>query len=519
MPESTRDEIAKLQEEYAKNPEGRLFVRLADAYRRGGDASRARELLRQGLEHHPDYVSAHVVLAEVQAEMGEEDEADASWRGALELDPENENALRGLAALETRRGRRDEALDYLGRLRALGIEDEQTEELMAALTGNGAGQDEGADEAAAAPAATQKPARGGKSEREREAPAQAVAPRAADSPPPAGATDAIGLSDLLVRLLEFHDSTFHAQSSLTRVLALAIGRELELERVHLEGLSLGALLSDLGGLALTGMPSGLRDDTHDQRRAEQREVAVSLQLLDGISLPPGVHEAIRHQHERWDGTGYPDGLRDEEIPYGARVLAIARACATMLTSNGAGRTATVVGALDELQRNAGSRFDPVVVSVLRRVFQRRSEHGIGYGLGGHVVIVHPEELRTLGLATQLHESGYVTEMSAETSRARESLRGRVVKAIVLGAGLPVNDLSRFVRDVRANPASATIPVIVIDANDMNLRVEMLTAGADVCFPSEVTFREFKATLDALLRRTEEGGTPQEVGYRPAEGLA
>lgn len=516
MPESTRDEIAKLQEEYAKNPEGRLFVRLADAHRRGGNASRARELLRQGLEHHPDYVSAHVVLAEVHAQLGDEDAAGESWRGALELDPENENALRGMAALETRRGRRDEALDYLGRLQALGIEDEQTEELMAALTGNGAGQQD--EDAVEAEAPATKPARSAKgADRNREPSAGSVSQRSAEMPPP-NQTDAIALSDLLVRLLEFQDSTFHAQSSLTRVLALAIGRELELERVHLEGLSLGALLSDLGGLALTGMPSGLRD-AGDDRAAEQREVAVSLQLLNGIALPPGVHEAIRHQHERWDGTGYPDGLRDEEIPYGARVLAIARACASMLTASGGGRTSTVAGALDELQRNAGSRFDPVVVSVLRRVFQRRSEHSIGYGLGGHVAIVHPEELRTLGLATQLHESGYVTEMSAETSRARESLRARVVKAIVLGAGLPVNDLSRFVRDVRGNPATSSIPVIVIDANDMNLRVEMLTAGADVAFPSEVTFREFKATLDALLRRTEEGGTPQEVGYRSPEGLA
>jgi response regulator RpfG family c-di-GMP phosphodiesterase len=318
-------------------------------------------------------------------------------------------------------------------------------------------------------------------------------------------TDAIGISDLLVRLLEYRDSTFRADSSLTRLLALSIGEELELERIHLDALALGALLSDLGGLALRDrvQPATGRATEQSERAAEQREVAISLQLLQGITLPEGVHEAVRHQHERWDGTGYPDGLREEEIPYTARVLAIARACAERLTGSLDGRGRSVREALDELQRQAGSRFDPVIVSVLRRVFQHRSEHGIGFGLGGHVVIVHPEELRTLGLATQLHTNGYVTEMTTETGRARSALREKSTDALVIGANLPSGDVARFIREVRSNPAINGIPIVVIDANEMNLRVELLTAGADVCFPSEINFREFKATLDALLRRREE----------------
>jgi response regulator RpfG family c-di-GMP phosphodiesterase len=254
------------------------------------------------------------------------------------------------------------------------------------------------------------------------------------------------------------------------------------------------------------VPTAPPANEDEERAAEQREVAVSLQLLQGITLPAGVHEAVRHQHERWDGSGYPDGLREESIPYTARVLAIARACAERLTGSLDGRSRSVREALDQMQRQAGSRFDPVIVSVLRRVFQRRSEHGIGFGLGGRVVIVHPEELRTLGLATLLHTNGYVTEMTADTARGRVSLRDREVDALVVGANLPTNDVSRFIREVRGNAAVNSIPIVVIDANDMDLRVELLTAGADVCFPSEIGFREFKATLDALLRRREESAT-------------
>ena len=497
MPESARDEIARLEQEYQNDPEGRLFVHLAEAYRKSGELERARDLLQQGLAQYGDLVSARLVLGQVLAEMGDGTRAREAWETVVRQDAENETALRALADLEFGAGRRGDALRYYRRLADLGVDDEALTSRISELEGMNGRRRRGAEPGgepvtAAQPHHDPAPMR------------QAVVESGAGGRGEGSLvqTDAIGISDLLVRLLEYRDSTFRADSSLTRLLALAIGEELELERIHLDALALGALLSDLGGLAITNRtPPGHSEEA--ERAAEQREVAVSLQLLQGITLPAGVHEAVRHQHERWDGSGYPDGLREEEIPYTARVLAIARACAERLTGSLDGHGRSVREALDELQRQAGSRFDPVIVSVLRRVFHRRSEHRIGFGLGGHVIIVHPEELRTLGLATQLHTNGYVAEMTTETARARASLRERPTVALVLGATLPGVDLVRFIREVRSNPAIGAIPIVAIDANDMDLRVELLTAGADVCFPGEISFREFKATLDALLRRREE----------------
>jgi HD-GYP domain-containing protein (c-di-GMP phosphodiesterase class II)/CheY-like chemotaxis protein len=527
MPETTRDEIAKLQEEYAKHPEGRLFVHLAEAYRRSGELERARDLLQQGLQQHDDYLSARILLAEVHAEMGEEEQARATWREVLEQDPENERALRALADLAYVSGREQEALTHYRRIQEIGMDDDEVRDMIRELDQPAATPETAAparaESAATVEESAPRPAEA--SERPAARPATTAATAAAPQPPRDAQTasyahtDAIGLTDLLVRLLEYRDSTFNADSSLTRLLALAIGRELELDPIHLDSLALAALLSDLGGLALSEQARSLPvagDESSARRRAEQREVAISLQLLQGITLPAGVHEAIRHQHERWDGTGYPDGLRDEEIPYGARVLAIARGCAAMLTPHDGRAARTVPAALDELQRHAGSHYDPVVINVLRRVFQRRAEHGIGFGVGGRIVIVHPEELRGLGLATQLHSNGYVTEMASDISRVRERLRTSPTRAVVVGANLPRNDVGRLIRDVRSNQAHAGIPVIVIDANDMDTRVEYLTAGADVCFSSDVTFREFMATLVALLRRTEES---MEPAPRPMESLA
>ncbi|MBW3628331.1 MAG: tetratricopeptide repeat protein [Gemmatimonadetes bacterium] len=522
MADTARDEISRLEQEFEKDPEGRLFVHLADAYRKSGELERALDLLQQGLEQHGDSVSARLVLAQVHAEMGNGEDARSVWEAVIRQDADNETALRALGDLELGAGRNGEALRYYRRLVELGAGDDALQARITELDGKTGGGHR-PEPKRAAPTARPTPAPAADAPRAAPPPDPEPAPAAqsggdpgrgravaVDAGPGSRAepsvvhTDAIGISDLLVRLLEYRDSTFRADSSLTRLLALAIGEELELERIHLDALALGALLSDLGGLALRDRVPQTPPGTEEaERAAEQREVAVSLQLLQGITLPAGVHEAVRHQHERWDGTGYPDGLREEEIPYTARVLAIGRACAERLTGSLDGQSRTVREALDQMQRQAGSRFDPVIVSVLRRVFQRRSEHGIGFGLGGRVLIVHPEELRSLGLATQLHTNGYVTEMTADTTRGRTGLRDRQADALVVGANLPATDLARFIREVRGNSAVAGIPIVAIDANEMNLRVELLTAGADVCFPSEISFREFKATLDALLRRREE----------------
>ncbi|MEX2571462.1 MAG: HD domain-containing phosphohydrolase [Gemmatimonadota bacterium] len=560
-----------MQKEYEKNPEGRLFVHLAEAYRRSGELEKARDLLVQGLVRHPDYLSARIVLAQVETELGNSDRAGEVWREVIDLDPDNELALWALAELEYNAGRTRESLVHYRRLTELGVDDTELDEMIALLEATlaerGASEGSRGRPAMGAPAAAGTAAAGnreskvaGDREPQKPSPRKPIA-EPAGAPADAGVrgggvdagsasgpqepsagrsdprgspdqvrqngqetggtalatTDAIGLSDLLVRLLEYRDATFHAGSSLTRLLAISIGRELELDRIHIEALALAALLSDLGALGLSagnGRPLTDLKDSDERRNAEQREVAISLQLLQGITLPAGVHDAVRHQHERWDGKGYPDGLREEEIPYGARVIAIARACAAYLSR--AAENGGVATALDELQRNAGSRYDPVVVSVLRRVFQRRADHGIGFGLGGRIVVLHPEELRGLGVATQLHAEGYEAEVLRDSSRARESLRRATPKAVIVGAELQADDLPRLIREIRSSPERAAIPIIVIDANDMDLRVRMLTSGADVCLASEISFREFKATLDALLRRREELEHPHDHGSSRVE---
>ena len=129
MSDAHHDEIAKLEALHADHPEGRVFTHLAEAYRKAGRLERAREILAEGLERHPDYPSAHVVFGRVLSDQGHTDEADAEFRRVLELDSHNMVALRALADSADERGDREAARSYYERLADLEPSEEVRERL------------------------------------------------------------------------------------------------------------------------------------------------------------------------------------------------------------------------------------------------------------------------------------------------------------------------------------------------------------------------------------------------------
>ena len=130
------------------------------------------------------------------------------------------------------------------------------------------------------------------------------------------------------------------------------------------------LLHDLGKIALP--PEILRKRgalTTRERKAMRKHPAKGAALLTMMSAPQMVIEGTKFHHERWDGTGYPSGLHRQQIPLVARVLAVADVY-TALTSDRPYRHAyTPEQAQLEIERNAGTQFDPNIVA---RFFERES---------------------------------------------------------------------------------------------------------------------------------------------------
>jgi putative nucleotidyltransferase with HDIG domain len=135
----------------------------------------------------------------------------------------------------------------------------------------------------------------------------------------------------------------------------------------LRTLEYGALLHDIGKI---GVPdailrkSGPLDD--DEWQIMRAHPVYGCEMLSGIEFLQEALPIVRHHHERFDGDGYPDGLRGEAIPLGARIFAVADAFDAMTAERHYRAAMSLQDTVDELERHSGSQFDPAVVSALAR---------------------------------------------------------------------------------------------------------------------------------------------------------
>ncbi|HEY7196552.1 MAG TPA: diguanylate cyclase [Gaiellaceae bacterium] len=151
-------------------------------------------------------------------------------------------------------------------------------------------------------------------------------------------------------------------------LALAIGRELGLSQAELDLLGHAALFHDIGKLAVPDAillkPATL---TSDEWALMQRHADEGARIIDRLGFLNDAVPAIRHHHERFDGSGYPDGLVGEEIPLGARIIHVADALDSMLTTRIYRAARPAHEALQELRRGSGTQFCPRCVTALERL--------------------------------------------------------------------------------------------------------------------------------------------------------
>ena len=333
----------------------------------------------------------------------------------------------------------------------------------------------------------------------------------AEAPEPAAASGTlVGLADLLVGLLEYQDPGTPGGSGLVRQVATAIGRELGMADPPLRTLALAAVLQGIGRLALRRRPGA---DAGSATEPDARALAVTLDLLDGLDLPTGVRDAIAHVNHCWDGTdgAVPAGAA---IPLSARILAVARDFAALLAPSAVEHSRRVEAALDQLRREAGRRYDPTVVNVLVRLVG--SQARIGFGLRHHVIIVHRHSPTAAVLAARLRSSGYLPEAVDDVARAWERLSAVPADALLLADDVGEADIPHFLTRLREDRRLGGIPVVVAGADALERRIELLNAGADVCFPADVSFNELRATLTALLRRAARPGAAAEAVRNVAE---
>ncbi len=176
--------------------------------------------------------------------------------------------------------------------------------------------------------------------------------------------------EALALAIEAKDHTTHTHLQRVRTYALEVAKELNLPEHETEALRAAALLHDIGKLAvpeqIINKPGKLTPEEFEKMKVHP---LVGAEILERVAFPYPVAPIVRSHHERWDGTGYPEGLAGEQIPMGARILA-AVDCLDALASDRQYRPALPVAeAMSRLRERAGSWFDPQVVEVLERRYQ------------------------------------------------------------------------------------------------------------------------------------------------------
>jgi diguanylate cyclase (GGDEF)-like protein len=166
----------------------------------------------------------------------------------------------------------------------------------------------------------------------------------------------------LAKAVDARDAYTGSHSERVGELAARIAVRLNADPAQVELIRLAGSLHDLGKLAIPEeilrKPAPL---TEAERLVLERHPQIGFRMLESLGVDP-VADWVLHHHERWDGAGYPDGVFGEQIPLGARIIFVADAYDAMTTDRVYRPRLSEQEALDELQRCAGTQFDPEVVA-------------------------------------------------------------------------------------------------------------------------------------------------------------
>ncbi|MGA2419603.1 MAG: HD domain-containing phosphohydrolase [Candidatus Acidiferrum sp.] len=173
--------------------------------------------------------------------------------------------------------------------------------------------------------------------------------------------------EALALAIEAKDQMTHSHLQRVRVYAVELGRELGLDESELNALRAASVLHDIGKLAvpehILSKPGRLTVEEFEKMKIHP---IVGGEILEQVQFPYPVVPIVRAHHEKWDGSGYPQGLKGEEIPIGARILSVVD-CLDAVASDRKYRKALPLDeAMAVVAAGSGSQYDPQIVDILQR---------------------------------------------------------------------------------------------------------------------------------------------------------
>ena len=173
--------------------------------------------------------------------------------------------------------------------------------------------------------------------------------------------------EALALAIEAKDQTTHDHLQRVRIYALEVAKDLQVPPEEREALQAAALLHDIGKLAIPehiiSKPGRLTPEEFEKMKIHP---VVGAEILERVRFPYPVVPIVRAHHEKWDGSGYPLGLKGNQIPIGARILAAVDFLDALASDRQYRRALPLEEAMSRLEEESGKSFDPKVVQVLER---------------------------------------------------------------------------------------------------------------------------------------------------------
>jgi putative nucleotidyltransferase with HDIG domain len=171
----------------------------------------------------------------------------------------------------------------------------------------------------------------------------------------------------LARTIEAKDPYTGGHTERVADIACRLAEELGFDEEGVRSVNVGAVIHDIGKIGVPDRvllkPGALNPD---ELRDIRQHPEISSYILADLDLPAMVKQMVRSHHERYDGTGYPDGLAGEQIPLAARLLSVADALDAMTSDRPYRRAVSLADAIGDIRERAGTQFCPAAVAALER---------------------------------------------------------------------------------------------------------------------------------------------------------
>jgi diguanylate cyclase (GGDEF)-like protein/putative nucleotidyltransferase with HDIG domain len=232
--------------------------------------------------------------------------------------------------------------------------------------------------------------------------------------------------EALALAIEAKDHTTHDHLQRVRIYAIEVAKDLNLSHEDIEALRAASLLHDIGKLAvpehIINKPGKLTPEEFEKMKIHP---IIGAEILERVNFPYPVVPIVRAHHERWDGSGYPFGLKGDQIPIGARILATVDCLDALASDRQYRRAVPLQDAMSQVKNLSGKAFDPRVVEVLERryaeleqIAQQRTQVGEKRKLPTDLRVAHGVA-PAAGFAPSTHHNGsFLNSIAAARQEAQ-----------------------------------------------------------------------------------------------------